>query len=1018
MSSPRALPFLLSSLLLASSLQADLLRIVYPDIEQGSSTFVIGPDGTTVVIDGGTGLNATDESVADVLLDLFDAGIVTSIPWVIATHYDEDHIGRLEEVLQFGGVSETAVIYDRGLEDTPGTFAYGDYEFSASFYDRQTITPLTEIDLGSGAMVRAYTVNAELPDMTTVELEGTSQQENARSVSVVVSFGDFDVWIGGDLTGNPAFFADVESPASAFAGDVDIYTVNHHGSTSSSNQTFLTNLKAEIAINQNSASNGFGHPRAEVVQRFLDTDDTAMATPLFFQQNPGRPSDDDSDDSLATGIADPDDVSGATGLPGRITVVSDGTSYRVSGPGFSTVTRSADTGVGTVGDYPPVVEIAVPRAPLVPTSAEGVLLTARVEDEGAVTVEAVWTLDGVAQTPVALTTARGAGDVYTGTIPAQADGAFVRGRIRATDAAMQETVSSTFCWFAGTTPIADARDQDADGFSDYRGCGVRVQGNLTAEPPLFHDFVAQMWVQDATGGIQVFDRTQESLARGDEVAFVGEIGQFGGQTQVDISDDFGNYGHSLIGAGVPPAPLLVTVAQVDETLEGRLIRIDDLTITDGEIPLSGSASLTVTDDGGISELLLRVDEDTDIPTANTPTGTFDLVGLAGQFDSFFPWLSGHQIIPRERTDFLTEEVNHPAVLIHEIHADPHDTAGDANGDGVVDVGDSFVELVNTSYTPVDLSGWTLSDGSEVRHTFPKGSVLPARELAVVFAGGTLAGDFGNASTNGMAQLASTGDLGLDPAGDTVTLSDLARAVVQSVTYGVEANSDRSITRSPDATNTPFVLHTVAGTGRFSPGRYADQTVPTIPRGAVLLTEVLYDASGGDDDFEWVEIVNTTNQAIDLSQLAIGSGGSDYTSTVAPLSGTLPPGAVFVIGGPESSADNGSPVFDLELDFEPDLQNSGSTADGVALFNIPAEIISATAVPIDAVVYGGANSNGLLDETGAVSPPEVGDAPSGASISRTDLAGSWTISVTTPGTLPFGIPMFADGFESGSTSAWN
>ena len=56
-------------------------------------------------------------------------------------------------------------------------------------------------------------------------------------------------------------------------------------------------------------------------------------------------------------------------------------------------------------------------------------------------------------------------------------------------------------------------------------------------------------------------------------------------------------------------------------------------------------------------------------------------------------------------------------------------------------------------------------------------------------------------------------------------------------------------------------------------------------------------------------------------------------------------------------------------------------------------MTATTVPIDAVVYGPTNSSGLIDETGAANAPEVGDAPSGASIERVDLAGAWQVQTS-------------------------
>ena len=159
---------------------------------------------------------------------------------------------------------------------------------------------------------------------------------------------------------------------------------------------------------------------------------------------------------------------------------------------------------------------------------------------------------------------------------------------------------------------------------------------------------------------------------------------------------------------------------------------------------------------------------------------------------------------------------------------------------------------------------------------------------------------------------------------------------------------------------------------------------------MLLSEVLYDVSSGDDGFEWVELYNSSGSAIDLAGFCIGGGGTDYTYSSAQLSGTVAAGATFVVGGPTSSSVNANPSYDLVANFTEDLQNSGSAGDGVALFNLPCASVTASTVPVDAVVYGPNNNNGLIDETGSANAPEVGDAPSGSSIERLDLAGNWRI----------------------------
>jgi len=162
---------------------------------------------------------------------------------------------------------------------------------------------------------------------------------------------------------------------------------------------------------------------------------------------------------------------------------------------------------------------------------------------------------------------------------------------------------------------------------------------------------------------------------------------------------------------------------------------------------------------------------------------------------------------------------------------------------------------------------------------------------------------------------------------------------------------------------------------------SDLEVLDIPAVGLILTEILYDVPSGDSGYEWVEIFNGTTDTIDLSGYSLANGGTSYTSAVWQLEGTLQPGQCMLIGGPLSEEANAFPIYDLELDFDPDIQNSGPKADGVALFAVPAAQVTDTTVPVDAVLYGDSNDNGLWDETGAAGEVDVGDASSGASISR-------------------------------------
>jgi uncharacterized protein (TIGR03437 family) len=190
------------------------------------------------------------------------------------------------------------------------------------------------------------------------------------------------------------------------------------------------------------------------------------------------------------------------------------------------------------------------------------------------------------------------------------------------------------------------------------------------------------------------------------------------------------------------------------------------------------------------------------------------------------------------------EVRVPIVL-NEILADvpPDDPAtraveGDANRDGERSADDDeFVELLNHSQSPVDISGVILTDATARRFTFPAGTTLAAGASLVVFGGGAptrVDPAFGGA---GVFTAAS---LGLNDAGDTISLKLAVgdtEFIVASQSYGTAAApgtppapADQSLTRSPDAasnsTGGDFIAHalaTHAASRPHSPGTRADGT---------------------------------------------------------------------------------------------------------------------------------------------------------------------------------------------------
>ncbi|HSE38847.1 MAG TPA: lamin tail domain-containing protein, partial [Blastocatellia bacterium] len=166
------------------------------------------------------------------------------------------------------------------------------------------------------------------------------------------------------------------------------------------------------------------------------------------------------------------------------------------------------------------------------------------------------------------------------------------------------------------------------------------------------------------------------------------------------------------------------------------------------------------------------------------------------------------------------------LVINEFLADPADSlAGDANGDGArSSSADEFIEILNRSGEPFDVSGYKILDADGVRHVFAAGTVVPPFEAAVVFGGGTATGAFGNAAENQMVFKASTGGLSLNNGGDTIILQDAQGRVVQRLEFGAaEGGANQSLNRDPDGDGALFTLHSIVAADAsrlFSPGSTA------------------------------------------------------------------------------------------------------------------------------------------------------------------------------------------------------
>lgn len=246
--------------LLGRSAQAGQLQVHFLNVGQGNSALVIGPDGTRVLIDGGDAGDGNG-TVRPYLASLG----VTSLQYSIATHWHADHIGGMDEVFN-AGLKPTIAAYDRGDTSIPSTVQVSQYLAAVASPPGLRQTPVigSILALGDGATLQFMSANGQYIGGSV----NPAGDENAHSISVVIRYGDFDCWIGGDLTGGGSSTPDVETGAVAAVGQVEVAQADHHGSNTSSNATLVSVLNPSFVVQSAGLDNPYGHPTKDVTNRW------------------------------------------------------------------------------------------------------------------------------------------------------------------------------------------------------------------------------------------------------------------------------------------------------------------------------------------------------------------------------------------------------------------------------------------------------------------------------------------------------------------------------------------------------------------------------------------------------------------------------------------------------------------------------------------------------------------------------------------------------------------------------
>jgi competence protein ComEC len=252
------------------------LRIDFLDVGQGDSLLVTIPDGTTLLIDGGGRPDfrkSVPEQMKEFERDTRSIGeaVVSEFLWargldrvdyLIATHADSDHIDGLNDVARNFEVRAALVARNPSA----------DAEF-AKFARTAESESIPMVTIGAGDELRFEDVSVDVlwPEFTENK---DAPSKNNDSIVLRVRLGDRVILLTGDVE------AGAERSLQTTNSDLraDVVKVAHHGSKTSSTAEFVKAANAQWAIISVGQTSMFGHPHAEVVERWKGSGAEVLTT--------------------------------------------------------------------------------------------------------------------------------------------------------------------------------------------------------------------------------------------------------------------------------------------------------------------------------------------------------------------------------------------------------------------------------------------------------------------------------------------------------------------------------------------------------------------------------------------------------------------------------------------------------------------------------------------------------------------------------------------------------------------
>ncbi|MDK2933335.1 MAG: competence protein ComEC [Clostridiales bacterium] len=229
------------------------LEVTFINVGQGDCILLKSPDNKTILIDGGGSRDQSDYDIAEniVIPYLLKRGIM-SIDVAIISHYHADHAEGILSMLNSLPIKTLLL----PLREQNNQLKQALIEDA-----KRHRVPIYYLSKDDNIRVNNKIVLEVLnPDFS--QITGLAPNENNQSLVLRLKYGQISFLFTGDIEREAEEYI-VESGSSVAA---DVLKIPHHGSDTSSNESFLEAVSPRFAV-ISVGRNNFGHPSTQVLER-------------------------------------------------------------------------------------------------------------------------------------------------------------------------------------------------------------------------------------------------------------------------------------------------------------------------------------------------------------------------------------------------------------------------------------------------------------------------------------------------------------------------------------------------------------------------------------------------------------------------------------------------------------------------------------------------------------------------------------------------------------------------------